>query len=80
MTVKEQLQTRIASMSESEATDLLRFAERRSDDALLRFWDSARPDDEPWSEADEIAASEADADVAAGRVFTLETIRADLGL
>ncbi|HEY4280338.1 MAG TPA: hypothetical protein VGM91_19095 [Conexibacter sp.] len=78
MTVKERLHARIDEMSDGEAQALLRIAERRSDDPLTRLWDDAPADDEPWTDADEAAAAEGDADIAAGNVVDLDQLRRDL--
>jgi predicted transcriptional regulator len=78
VTVKEQLRARIEQMSESEAQALLRIAEQRARDPLTRLWDDAPADDEPWTDADEAAVAEGDADIAAGDVVGLDELRRDL--
>lgn len=37
-------------------------------------------DDEPWTEEDEQAVAEAEEDIKAGRVYTLEEVEKELGL
>lgn len=78
MTVKEQLHARIEEMSESEAEALLRIADLRTRDPLMRIWDEAPADDESWTDADEAAAAEGDAAIAAGEVVSLDELRRDL--
>jgi predicted transcriptional regulator len=78
VTVKEQLYARIEEMSDSEAETLLRIANRRADDPLTRLWDDAPADDEPWTDADETAVAEGDADITAGEVADLDEVRRDL--
>jgi hypothetical protein len=78
VTVKEQLHARIEQMTDSEAEALLRIAEERAADPLSRMWDAAPVDDEPWTDADETAVAEGDADIAAGRVTDLDHLRRDL--
>lgn len=78
MTVKEELHARIEQMSDSEAEALLRIANRQAGDPLTRWWDDAPADGEPWTEADETAVAEGDADIAAGRVVGLDELRRDL--
>lgn len=71
MTAKEKLLARVVTLSEAEAEAALRFLETGRDPVLAPFR-SAPPDDEPWTEADEAAAAEGRADVAAGRVVALD--------
>jgi predicted transcriptional regulator len=78
MTVKEQLHHAIDAMSDSEAEALLRIAQRRADDPLTRLWADAPADDEPWTDADEAAVAEGDADIAAGNVVDFDDLRRDL--
>jgi predicted transcriptional regulator len=78
MTVKEKLHARIDQMSDSEAEALLRIAERRTRDPLTRLWDEAPADDEPWTDADEAAVAEGDADISAGDVVDFDELRRDL--
>ena len=78
MTVKEQLLARVEQMSEDEASALLRIADRRAGDPLSRLWDEAPDDDEAWTEADDAAAAEGDADITAGRAVGLDELRRNL--
>lgn len=65
-------------MSDSEAEALLRIATRQAGDPLTRLWDEAPADDEPWTDTDETAVAEGDADIAAGRVVGVDELRRDL--
>jgi hypothetical protein len=71
MTAKEKLMERVANLSEAEADETLRLLDMRADPVVVAFRD-APEDDEPWSAADEAAVAEADADLAAGRMTSLE--------
>jgi hypothetical protein len=78
VTVKEQLHARIEEMTDREAAALLRIADLRARDPLMRLWDQAPVDDEPWTAADEEAAAAGDRDIAAGDVVGLDELRRDL--
>ena len=71
MTAKDRLRERIEALTEEEASETLRLLDLRSDPVIVAFRD-APVDDEPWSEADEAAAAEGRADVAAGRTVPLD--------
>lgn len=62
---------RVACLSEAEADETLRLLDMRADPVVVAFRD-APEDDEPWTAADEAAVADADADLAAGRVTSLE--------
>lgn len=62
MTVKERLIARIEAMSDQDAGELLRIAELRAGDPLIRLWADAPDDDEPWTSVDEAARREVEAD------------------
>jgi hypothetical protein len=71
MTAKEKLIERIANLSEAEADETLRLLDMRADPVVVAFRD-APEDDEPWTARDDAAIAEADADLAAGRMTSLE--------
>lgn len=71
MTAKEQLRERVEGLSEAEAADALRLLDEHAD-AVVAAFRSATVDHEPWTDADEEAAAEGRADVAAGRTVPLE--------
>jgi len=65
MTAKEKLLERVTRLSEDEAGETLRLLDERVDPVVRAFRD-APEDDEPWSEEDEAALAEVEADRAAG--------------
>jgi hypothetical protein len=71
MTAKEQLRRRIETFSEDEAAEALRLLDLRNDPVVAAFRD-APLDDEPFTEEDEAALTEARADLAAGRTVSLD--------
>lgn len=71
MTAKEKLRERIEAFSEEEAGDALRLLDMRGDPVIVAFR-NAPADDEPWTAADEAAAAEGRADLAAGRTVSLD--------
>lgn len=76
MTAKEKLLERVTGLSEEEAAETLRLLE---DPVVAAFRDTPE-DDEPWTEADEAAVREADADFAAGRTVSHEEIKREFGI
>jgi predicted transcriptional regulator len=72
MTAKEKLRAAVEALSEEEAGDALRLLERRDEAPVVSAFRNATVDDEPWTDADEAAAAEGRADVAAGRTVSLE--------
>jgi hypothetical protein len=74
MTAKEKLLERVTKLSEAEADETLRLLDLRADPVVAAFRD-APEDDEPWTEADEAAVAEADADFGAGRAMSHEEIK-----
>lgn len=76
MTAKQQLRERIETFSEEEAGRALRLLDLRVDSVIAAFRD-APLDDEPWTAQDE-AAAEGRADLAAGRTVSLEQAIAEL--
>lgn len=81
MTVKERLIARIEAMSEQDASELLRIADRRARDPLVRLWADSPGDDEPWTDSDEAARQEVEADRLAGASrLSAEEAERELGL
>ena len=81
MTVKERLIARIEAMTEEDAGELLRIAELRARDPLLRLWTDAPDDDEPWTSSDEAARDEVEADRRQGVArLSAEEVERELGL
>lgn len=79
MTAKEKLLERVTRLSETEAEETLRLLDD-PDDPVIAAFREAPEDDEPWTEADEAAVAEADADFAAGRTVSLEEIERKYGI
>lgn len=79
MTAKEKLLERVTRLSEEEAAETLALLEDREDPVVAAFRE-APEDDEPWTEADQAAMAEADADFAAGRTVSHEEIKREFGL
>jgi predicted transcriptional regulator len=79
VTAKEKLLERVTKLSEAEADETLRLLELRDDPVVVAFRD-APMDDEPWTDEDEAATKEADADFAAGRTVTHEEIKREFGI
>lgn len=77
MTAKEKLLERVSEFSEAEADETLRLLDMREDPVVVAFRD-APEDDEPWTEADEAAAGEGRADIAAGRTVSLDEAMREL--
>jgi hypothetical protein len=77
MTAKEKLRERVEALTEEEAAEALRLLEESADPVLAAFRD-APVDDEPWTEEDEAAAAEGRADVAAGRIVSLDEAMREL--
>lgn len=76
MTAKEKLRERVEALSEKEAAEALALLDRRIDPVIAAFR-GASVDDEPWTEADEAAAAEGRADLAAGRTVSLDEALSD---
>lgn len=70
---------RVACLSEAEADEMLRLLDMRADQVVVAFRD-APEDDEPWMAADEAAVADADADLAASRVTSLEDVGRKYGI
>ncbi len=76
MTAKEKLLERVTRLSETEAEETLRLLE----DPVVAAFREAPEDDEPWTEADEAAVAEVEADRAAGvPTIPLEQVERELG-
>ncbi len=78
MTAKEQLRERIETLTEAEAADTLRLLDQRRD-PLARLLENAPLDDEPVTPEEEAAIAEANADIAAGRLISVDEIVAEFG-
>jgi hypothetical protein len=76
VSAKEKLLERVTRLSEEEAAQTLRLLE----DPVIAAFREAREDEEPWTQEDETAAAEADADFAAGATVSHEEIRRELGI
>ena len=77
MTAKEQLLERVRALSEAEAAETLALLDQR--DPVARAFANALLDDEPWTDADETAAAEGRADLAADRTVSLDEAMRELG-
>jgi len=80
MTTKERLHQLVDELSETEADEALRYITSRHEDPLIRRLESAPLEDEEISTEEEAAAAEGRADIAAGRVFSLDEVKRNLGL
>ncbi len=78
MTAKEQLRERVETLTEDEAAETLRLLDQRRD-PLTHFLESAPLDDEPVTPEEEAAIAEANADIAAGRLVSMDEIVAEFG-
>ena len=82
MTTKDKLHHLVDQLPECELRAAQRFLEylRDTGDPVLRAFMEAPEDDEPETEEEREAVEEALEDFKAGRVFTHEEIKRDLGL
>lgn len=82
MTVKEQLHVLVDALPESEAETARRVLEGLHAIASTPSYtlDDAPEEDEPITPEEEAAVAEALADIAAGRVYSHEEIKRELGL
>jgi DNA-binding protein H-NS len=79
MTAKEKLRKAVEELSEAEAAEALELITRRSGrDALDELLDSAPIDDEPETDEERAAVSEARKEVRRGETVSLEEIRREL--
>ncbi len=83
MTVKERLHQLVDELSEAEADDALRYVASRREggeaDSFAHWLDSRPEDDEPLTAEEEEAITEADEDIAAGRLIPFEEIKRKYG-
>lgn len=80
MTTRQQLHELIDDLPESEIGPVAELIVSRGDDPVLRAFEEAPLDDEPWTEDDEAAIAEVQADRAAGMPdIPLEQVMRDLG-
>ncbi len=81
MTTKERLHELVDELSEDEAAATLEYAASRHEDPVIAAFRDAPEDDEPWTEEDEAAMAEVEADRAAGvPTIPLEEIERELGM
>jgi hypothetical protein len=66
MTTKERLHKLVDELSELEAKRALSLVEKEREDPVIAAFRNAPEDDEPWTEEDEAAMAEVEADRAAG--------------
>ena len=78
MTAREQLRERVETLSEDEAADILRVMDQRADPSLAAFY-NAPADDEPVTPDEDAAVAEANADIAAGRMVSLDEVLTEFG-
>lgn len=81
MTAKEKLRERVEALTEEQAGVALVLVEQGLDDPMIRALAAAPADDEPWTEADDAAIAEVEADRAAGApTISHEEIKRELGI
>lgn len=80
MTAKELLMQEAPRWSEHDAEVALRAVEREHEDPVVVAFRDAPEDDEPWTDADEAAAADGRADIAAGRTVSLAEVKREFGL
>jgi hypothetical protein len=81
MTTKERLHKLVDELTENEAVRALQFVEGEREDPVIAAFRDAPEDDEPWTEQDEAAVTEVEADRAAGiPAIPLEEIERELGI
>lgn len=81
MTTKERLHKLVDQLSDAEAERALALVENEREDPLIAAFRDAPLDDEPWTEEDEAAIAEVEADRAAGIPdIPLEEIKRKYGL
>jgi hypothetical protein len=66
MTTREKAHKLLDELPEDELEPVVEFIASRGEDPVLRLLDNAPVDDEPWTEEDEAAMAEVQADRAAG--------------
>lgn len=81
MTAKEKLRERVEALTEEQAGVALVLVEQGLDDPMIRALATAPEDDEEWTEADQTALAEVEADRAAGvPTVSHEEIKRELGI
>jgi hypothetical protein len=81
MTTKERLHALVDELSEREAERALSLVEKEREDPMIAAFRNAPEDDEPWTDEDEAAMAEVEADRAAGvPLIPLEEIERELGM
>jgi len=78
MTTKERLHQVVDALSEEEAADALDYIASRGRDPLASRLDAAPIDDEPLTDEERESLREGRADIAAGRVISMEDLRREL--
>jgi len=79
VTTKERLHKLVDELSEQEADDALRYIAQRREDPVIAAFRNAPEDDEPWTDADESAMAEVEADRAAGiPLISLDELKREL--
>jgi hypothetical protein len=80
MTTKERLHKLVDELSELEAKRALSLVEKEREDPVIKAFRDAPEDDEPWTDEDEAAMAEVEADRAAGVPdIPLEQVMRELG-
>ena len=81
MTTKERLHKLVDELSEPEAERALSLVQKEHEDPVIAAFRDAPIDDEPWTEEDEAAMAEVEADRAAGvPLIPFEEIKRQYGL
>jgi hypothetical protein len=80
MSTREKIEKALDGLSESELEPVLEFIASRGEDPVIAAFRNAPEDDEPWTDEDEAAMAEVEADRAAGVPdVPLEEVMRDLG-
>ena len=79
MTTKERLHKLVDELSEQEAGDALQYIASKHESDLASWLDSRPEDDEPLTPEEQTAIDEGRADLAAGRLTSLEEVERELG-
>jgi len=84
MTAKERLHALVDALvdelSEPAAERALKLVEKEPEDPVIAAFRDAPEDDEPWTDEDEAAIAEGNADIVAGRIVSHEEIKVKYGL
>jgi hypothetical protein len=78
MTTKEQLHKLVDELSEQEAGDALHYIASKRENGFASWLDSRPEDDEPLTGEEQTAIAEGRADVAGGRLTSLQEIEREL--